>query len=165
MTILMESCWSEDPQERPSFRYILEILEVLSPLKGSQTYKRALLLQRESESLEEYISHDTQQLFQENEKYTNLLARIIPTSIASTINEGKECAPKYYEHATLMLLKVSNIADIILASSPTEAIEVLHYVLKAITAIITHRKFNITEIFNEGDCYMIGILFIYFIFI
>ena len=44
--IMMESCWSEHIEDRPSFADILGIFEVLSPLKGSQTERRALLLQR-----------------------------------------------------------------------------------------------------------------------
>lgn len=154
--MLMETCWAERPDERPSFEFILDTLESLSPLKGSQTSKRALLLQRESESLEQYISYDTQRLFQENERYAELLSRIIPPEIATTLNEGKEWRPKSYDNVTLMFFKVSNISEIIVESSPQEAIESLHSVFKALTSIITQRKFIVTEVFHGGYSYMLG---------
>lgn len=166
LKMIMESCWSENPIERPPFAYSLEVLELITPLKGSHTAKRAILLERETESLEKYIGHDTMQIFREQEKFQDLLARMLPLSIASELNEKGSVKPVYHENITVMAVRVSNFGDVLSNCNTNDAIDVINYLWGAISVITKNRKLNITEINNRGDFVVLGkygdILYLYF---
>lgn len=126
-------------------------------MKGSHTAKRAVLLERETESLEKYISHDTNQIFREQEKVQDLLARMLPPSVASELNRYGSVKPKYHENITVMALRVHNFGDILSSCNSTnEAIDVINHLWGAISAIIANCRLNVTEINNRGDFVLLG---------
>ena len=107
---------------------------------------------REIESLEEYISHDTRQLFVEKERYNDILSRILPPSLSlsSGADEG-DWAPVFYDNVTLMLLRVCNMTAIVEQCTPTEAVEVrqqnvdMRYKMSVSTGFLS-RHLNIKNI-------------------
>ena len=153
---LMESCWSEEPDDRPPFGYCLEVLEILTPLKGSQTAKRGVLLERETESLEQYISHDTQQIFKEKERLNDLILRVLPPKINEEYIRGGYVEPQYYENITIMVYRVFNFAEIIEQCEISETLSVIDYISRAASMIIQLRKLNVIEIENRGDLFILG---------
>ena len=48
----LNSSNNASPDDRPPFSHLMQVLDVLTPLKGHQTEKRAKLLQHETASLE-----------------------------------------------------------------------------------------------------------------
>lgn len=153
---LMESCWSEEPDDRPPFAYCLEVLEILTPLKGSQTAKRGVLLERETESLEQYISHDTRQIFKEKERLNDLISRVLPPKINEEYIRGGYVEPQYYENITIMVYRVFNFAEIIEQCEISETLLVIDYISRAASMIIQLRKLNVIEIENRGDLFILG---------
>jgi len=145
---LMENCWSETPDERPPFAYCLEVLELITPLKGNQTVKRSILLERETESLEQYISYDTKNIFKEKDKYNDLLARLLPLTIAQQLHEGKHIATQRYENVTVMVYRIFNFKEIMEKCDAVQSMAIVDYIHRAIDMIIQNRKFKIMEI----DC-------------
>ena len=170
LKMLMESCWSENEEERPPFAYTLEILELITPLKGTPLSKRALLLERETESLERYISHDTQQIFNEQEKFRDLVERMLPlfitekllqsstTSLSSSVNDPTHGAimPTLHNNATVMVLRIHDLDHLMAASSANQLIDAISYLWKAINVIIKNRNLKIGDIQNRGDTMMFG---------
>lgn len=159
--ILMESCWAENPIERPPFAYSLEVLELITPLKGSLTAKRAVLLERETESLERYIGHYTYQIFREQENHRDLLSRVLPAHVAMELNDTGQVTPKYHESITVMALRIRNFGEILKRSNLNDALDVINYIWGAISVIAKNRKLNITEIANRGDFVLFGELISY----
>ena len=79
--------------------------------------------------MEEYISHDTRQLFVEKERYTDILSRTIPAAVhsdpGSNMADGEGAwVPTYYDQVTLMMLRVCNMSAIVEQCTPTEALGV-----------------------------------------
>ena len=153
---LMESCWSEEPDDRPPFAYCLEVLEILTPLKGSQTAKRGVLLERETESLEQYISHDTRQIFKEKERLNDLISRVLPPKIDEEYIRAGYVEPQYYENITIMVYRVFNFAEIIEQCEISETLSVIDYISRAASMIVQLRKLNVIEIENRGDLFILG---------
>ena len=167
LKMLMESCWSDSEEERPPFAYTLEILELITPLKGTPLSKRALLLERETESLERYISHDTQQIFNEQEKFRDLIHRMLPPFIATQLhsdpfstggeNGGTDSVkPTLYNNVTVMVLKVHDLDHLVAVSNPNQLMDTISYLWKAIHVIIKSRNLKIGDMQNRGDTMMFG---------
>ena len=161
----MESCWAENPSERPPFAYSLEILELITPLKGSQTAKRAILLQRETESLEKYIGHDTANIFQEQDKFNDLLARMLPEPVVTELNKTGSVEPKFHDNITVMVVSVANFGEIFANCTVDDAINVINHLWCAISVIKTSRKLHVTEINNRGDFMILGTSLIHIVYI
>lgn len=167
LKMLMESCWGDNEEERPPFAYTLEILELIMPLKGTPLSKRALLLERETESLERYISHDTQQIFNEQEKFRDLIHRMLPPFIATKLHhdsfnaesehgESNSIKPTMYNNVTVMVLRVHDLDQLVKVSNPNQLIDTISYLWKAIQVIIKTRNLKIYDMQNRGDTMMFG---------
>lgn len=167
LKMLMESCWSDSEEERPPFAYTLEILELITPLKGTPISKRALLLERETESLERYISHDTQQIFNEQEKFRDLIHRMLPPFIAiklhgDPLSVGSEdggsdsVKPTIFNNVTVMVLRVHDLDRLVAVSNPNQLMDTISYLWKAIHVIIKSRNLKIGDMQNRGDAMMFG---------
>lgn len=156
LRVLMESCWHESPEERPPFSYTLNVLELVSPLKGTPTSKRATLLQQETESLEQYIGYDTRQLFQEKDKLVDFLRRMLPGPIPFlTLNE-ENTEPINLESISVLVCRIQNMDDIVRSCKPVQVVAIIDFVWKAFDIIISNRKLSVMEIFSKGDEYMFG---------
>ena len=170
----MESCWSDSEEDRPPFAYALEVLELITPLKGTPLSKRALLLERETESLERYISHDTQQIFNEQEKFRDLVDRMLPpfisckllSSAAMTGSEdgGGAVMPTLYTNVTVMVLRLHDVDNLIAVSNASQLIDTISYLWKAVHVIIKSKNLKICDIQNRGDTIMFGKLLFWVFF-
>lgn len=158
---LMENCWAEEPNERPPFNYLMEILDLITPLKGSQTSKRAVLLERETESLEQYIGHDSLQILKEKEKYADLLSRVFPPIIAEQINQCGFIKAESHDNVTVMVSRVFNFDCLLAECNPAQVVAVVDYLWRAMEVIIKNRKLNIMEINIRGDVQVLG-MYIFF---
>jgi len=156
LKMLMESCWGEMEGERPPFAYALEILELITPLKGSQLSKRATLLERETESLERYIGHDTQQLFREQEKINDLISRMLPNPVVAALLRDGCYKPKSHGNITIVVLRVHDLDSVVRLANASQAMDLVSYLWKAIHVIIKNRNLKVTEIQNRGDLMIFG---------
>ncbi|XP_066915702.1 uncharacterized protein [Clytia hemisphaerica] len=156
LKMLMESCWSESEVERPPFAYALEVLELITPLKGSPLLKRAILLERETESLEKYICHDTNQIFKEQDKIADLLARMLPPFLATKFLSGDPMTPTQHNNVTVLIVCVHDLDRMVTLSSPTQLVDIISYLWKTVHVIIKKCKLKINYIKNRGDTLLFG---------
>lgn len=147
MKVLMDSCWNEDPEERPPFAYLIDALELVAPLKGSHKQKRSILLERETESLEQYIAHDTKQIFNEKRKQVDLRERIGLPFMAK---------PEVHQDVTLLYCRVANANEMMQECSPVQLVSAIDYLWKSFEAILSNRKFQVSELCVQGDGFLYG---------
>ena len=71
----MEQCWSEDPQDRPTFQSILKQLNSLSPQQGDLMDNLVSMLEKYSTNLEAIVAERTSELAAEKQKTEDLVCR------------------------------------------------------------------------------------------
>ena len=71
----MEQCWSEDPQDRPTFQSILKQLNSLSPQQGDLMDNLVSMLEKYSTNLEAIVAERTAELAAEKQKTEDLVCR------------------------------------------------------------------------------------------
>ena len=72
---LMGQCWSEDPEERPTFQSSLKQLNSLSPQEGDLMDNLVNMLEKYSTNLEGIVAERTAELAAEKQKTEDLVCR------------------------------------------------------------------------------------------
>ncbi len=91
---LMDQCWIENPDMRPTFPQILD--RVAKIIKSSQfrfVDKMIHLLEQHTKSLEKQVEKRRQELNTEREKVVFLLQELLPATVTEQLSVGKPVAP------------------------------------------------------------------------
>eukprot|EP00794_Sanderia_malayensis_P011023 gene11022-12187_t len=145
LRLLMESAWSDDPGDRPSFSHIKKVLKIIVPLKGDQMAKRAFLLEKETEMLEKYIAHDTSMIMKEREKLNDWFHRLLPTDVSQRYITGESVQPRLYDNITVAAFHIVDLNHIVKKSKANQLIPLLDYMLKMFYATANSQNFEISE--------------------
>ncbi|XP_055368849.1 retinal guanylyl cyclase 1-like isoform X2 [Betta splendens] len=152
---LMNECWNEDPNKRPSFDNIFK------QFRGSNRGKRAniidsmlRMLEQYSSNLEDLIRERTDELEVERNKTEKLVGQLLPKSVAQALKKGKPVRPEHYSDATLYFSDIVGFTTISALSEPIEVVDLLNDLYTMFDAIIaTHDVYKVETI---GDAYMVA---------
>ena len=156
LKVLIDSLWSDDPENRPSFSHIATVLRKISPLKGEKMEKSAFLFEKEAELLERYIAQDTRLIDKEQDKVNEYLVRSLPLDIYDELQEGHDINAIVSDDVSVAAFRLVDFQEIVKRSSPDELINVIDYLVKSFQAVACEYRLDLTEINVISDICIVG---------
>ncbi|XP_017296096.1 retinal guanylyl cyclase 2-like [Kryptolebias marmoratus] len=152
---LMNECWNEDPNKRPSFDDIFKQFRGISRGRRANIIDSMLrMLEQYSSNLEDLIRERTDELEVERNKTEKLVGQLLPKSVAQALKKGKPVRPEHYSDCTLYFSDIVGFTTISALSEPIEVVDLLNDLYTMFDAIIaTHDVYKVETI---GDAYMVA---------
>ncbi|CAB1332717.1 unnamed protein product [Coregonus sp. 'balchen'] len=137
LTILMDSCWAEDPVERPDFSHIKIYITKLNK-EGSTSILNNLLSRMEqyANNLENLVEERTQAYLEEKRKAENLLYQILPHSVAEQLKRGETVQAEAFDSVTIYFSDIVGFTSMSAESTPLQVVTVLNDLYTCFDAII-----------------------------
>ncbi|XP_038134711.1 retinal guanylyl cyclase 1 [Cyprinodon tularosa] len=152
---LMKQAWSEDPEKRPTFEDIFKQFKGVSKGKKTNIIDSMLrMLEQYSSNLEDLIRERTEELEMERQKTDQLVAQMLPKSVAQALKLGKPVEPEHFSEVTLYFSDIVGFSTISALSEPIEVVDLLNDLYTLFDAIIPlHDVYKVETI---GDAYMVA---------
>ncbi|KAF6728790.1 Retinal guanylyl cyclase 2 [Oryzias melastigma] len=152
---LMKQAWSEEPEKRPTFEEIFKQFKGNSKAKKTNIIDSMLrMLEQYSSNLEDLIRERTEELEVERQKTDNLVAQMLPRSVAQALKTGKPVEPEHFSEVTLYFSDIVGFSTISTLSEPIEVVDLLNDLYSLFDAIIPlHDVYKVETI---GDAYMVA---------
>nr|KAF6324589.1 guanylate cyclase 2D, retinal [Myotis myotis] len=152
---LMEQCWEEAPEDRPSLDQIYTQFKSIN--RGKKTSVADSLLRRlekYSQNLEGLIRARTEELELERQKTERLLAQMLPPSVAEALKTGATVEPEYFDHVTIYFSDIVGFTTISALSEPMEVVGLLNDLYTLFDDVLgSHDVYKVETI---GDAYMVA---------
>uniref|UniRef100_A0A3B3RN14 Guanylate cyclase n=1 Tax=Paramormyrops kingsleyae TaxID=1676925 RepID=A0A3B3RN14_9TELE len=152
---IMKKSWSEEPERRPTFEEVF--IEFKSINKGKKTNiidSMLRMLEQYSSNLEDLIRERTEELEVERTKTENLVAQMLPRSVALALKTGKPVKPEYFKEVTLYFSDIVGFTTISALSEPIEVVDLLNDLYTLFDAIIGQH--DVYKVETIGDAYMVA---------
>ncbi|XP_055338427.1 atrial natriuretic peptide receptor 2-like [Paramacrobiotus metropolitanus] len=152
---LMDSCWTDAPQTRPSMLTINKIILTIPGLQKPISYTQAIMDRLESfaDELAHEVHHRTQEYIDEKKKADDILHEIIPKSIVDKLHRGEDVPPEVFDEVTIGFTAITNFPVILSTSQPLEVGAFLNAAFNLLDSII--RMFNVYKVETIADTYMV----------
>ncbi|KAI1903211.1 hypothetical protein AGOR_G00024890 [Albula goreensis] len=152
---IMKQCWSEEPDKRPTFEEIFKQFKNVNKGKKTNIIDSMLrMLEQYSSNLEDLIRERTEELEVERQKTDNLLAQMLPKSVAQALKTGKPVRPEYFSEVTLYFSDIVGFTTISALSEPIEVVDLLNDLYTLFDAIIGQH--DVYKVETIGDAYMVS---------
>ncbi|XP_034034510.1 retinal guanylyl cyclase 1 [Thalassophryne amazonica] len=152
---VMKQAWSEEPYKRPTFEEIFKQFKSITKGKKTNIIDSMLrMLEQYSSNLEDLIRERTEELEVERQKTDNLVAQMLPKSVAQALKTGKPVKPEHFSEVTLYFSDIVGFTTISALSEPIEVVDLLNDLYTLFDAIIgMHDVYKVETI---GDAYMVA---------
>ncbi|KAG7516055.1 retinal guanylyl cyclase 2-like [Solea senegalensis] len=152
---VMKQAWSEEPEKRPNFEEIFKQFKNITKGKKTNIIDSMLrMLEQYSSNLEDLIRERTEELELERQKTDNLVAQMLPRSVAQALKTGKPVKPEHFSDVTLYFSDIVGFTTISALSEPIEVVDLLNDLYTHFDAIIgLHDVYKVETI---GDAYMVA---------
>uniref|UniRef100_A0AAX7W0J8 Guanylate cyclase n=1 Tax=Astatotilapia calliptera TaxID=8154 RepID=A0AAX7W0J8_ASTCA len=152
---VMKQAWSEEPERRPTFDDIFKQFKSITKGKKTNIIDSMLrMLEQYSSNLEDLIRERTEELEVERQKTDNLVAQMLPKSVAQALKTGKPVKPEHFNQITLYFSDIVGFSTISSLSEPIEVVNLLNDLYSLFDAIILlHDVYKVETI---GDAYMVA---------
>ncbi|KAM9846381.1 retinal guanylyl cyclase 1 [Aulostomus maculatus] len=152
---VMKQAWSEEPEKRPTFEEIFKQFKSITKGKKTNIIDSMLrMLEQYSSNLEDLIRERTEELEVERQKTDNLVAQMLPRSVAQALKTGKPVKPEHFSEVTLYFSDIVGFTTISALSEPIEVVDLLNDLYTLFDAIIgMHDVYKVETI---GDAYMVA---------
>ncbi|KAK6191942.1 hypothetical protein SNE40_003513 [Patella caerulea] len=155
LTSLIEDCWADDPNVRPSPSRVLKTLHRVNPSKHKTMIDNMIaMLEKYANHLEELVAERTSELDAEKKKTENLLYRMLPQSVAEDLRLGKTVKAELFDHVTIYFSDIVGFTKICSESTPIEVVNLLNSLYTLFDDIITN--YDVYKVETIGDAYMLA---------
>ncbi|KAG7484851.1 hypothetical protein MATL_G00053690 [Megalops atlanticus] len=152
---IMKQCWSEEPKKRPNFEEIFRQFKSFNRGRKTNIIDSMLrMLEQYSSNLEDLIRERTEELEVERHKTDNLLAQMLPKSVAQALKTGKPVQPEHFSEVTLYFSDIVGFTTISALSEPIEVVDLLNDLYTLFDAIIGQH--DVYKVETIGDAYMVA---------
>ncbi|KAK2497391.1 hypothetical protein MC885_010991, partial [Smutsia gigantea] len=136
---LMEQCWEEAPEDRPSLEQIYTQFKSINQGKKISAADSMLrMLEKYSQNLEDLIQERTEEL----------------ESVAESLKMGATVEPEYFDQVTVYFSDIVGFTTISALSEPIEVVALLHDLYTLFDAVLgSHDVYKVETI---GDAYMVA---------
>nr|XP_012415708.1 PREDICTED: olfactory guanylyl cyclase GC-D-like [Odobenus rosmarus divergens] len=152
---LMEQCWEEAPEDRPSLDQIYTQFKSINQGKKTSVADSMLwMLEKYSQNLEDLIQERTEELELERQKTERLLSQMLPLSVAEALKMGAAVEPEYFDQVTIYFSDIVGFTIISALSEPIEVVGLLNDLYTLFDAVLgSHDVYKVETI---GDAYMVA---------
>ncbi|XP_075996460.1 atrial natriuretic peptide receptor 1-like [Genypterus blacodes] len=152
--VLMQRCWSEEPNERPEFSTIKLLLRKQHRGYGSNILDNLLSrMEQYANNLEELVEERTQAYHEEKRKAETLLYQILPHSVAEQLKRGETVQAEAFDSVTIYFSDIVGFTALSAESSPLQVVTFLNDLYTCFDAIIDN--FDVYKVETIGDAYMV----------
>ncbi|XP_066267244.1 atrial natriuretic peptide receptor 1-like [Branchiostoma lanceolatum] len=152
---LMESCWAEMPDRRPSFASVISWLKKMNGGKLMSVVDNMFsMMEKYASNLEELVQERTSQLDEEKRKTDELLYRMIPVFVANKLKLGETIAPQTFESVTVYFSDIVGFTKLSAASSPLQVVDFLNDLYTLFDGVI--ERYDVYKVETIGDAYMVA---------
>ncbi|CAH6792663.1 Gucy2d [Phodopus roborovskii] len=152
---LMQQCWEESPEDRPSLDQIYTQFKSINQGKKTSVADSMLrMLEKYSQSLEGLVQERTEELELERRKTERLLSQMLPPSVANALKMGTTVEPEYFDQVTIYFSDIVGFTTISALSEPIEVVSFLNDLYTLFDAVLdSHDVYKVETI---GDAYMVA---------
>ncbi|XP_076797319.1 guanylate cyclase D [Arvicanthis niloticus] len=152
---LMQLCWEEAPDDRPSLDQIYTQFKSINQGKKTSVADSMLrMLEKYSQSLEGLVQERTEELELEKRKTERLLSQMLPPSVAHALKMGTTVEPEYFDQVTIYFSDIVGFTTISALSEPIEVVSFLNDLYTLFDAVLdSHDVYKVETI---GDAYMVA---------
>ncbi|XP_075678607.1 atrial natriuretic peptide receptor 1-like [Dermatophagoides pteronyssinus] len=155
---LLQQCWDENPQNRPTFSTIRTQIRKLSKdyIGGSgNSFLENLLLRLEqyANDLEILVEQKTSAFFEEKRKCEELLYELLPKTVADQLKQENQVKPESFQCVTIFFSDIVQFTQIAAASTPMEIVDFLNDLYTLFDSIISN--YDVYKVETVGDAYMV----------
>ncbi|XP_058797480.1 atrial natriuretic peptide receptor 1 isoform X1 [Phymastichus coffea] len=151
---LMEKCWHEVPEERPTFHAIRGTIRGI--MKGYCENLMDDLLRRMEQyanNLEALVEEKTEQLSLEKRRSEELLYQVLPRQVACQLMAGEMVQPEQFECVTIYFSDIVGFTALCANSTPMEVVDFLNDLYSTFDRIIGF--YDVYKVETIGDAYMV----------
>ena len=118
---LMRECWSDFPNQRPSFDKISARLKRMAGRHGGNLMDNMIkMMEKYTNNLEEVVEERTSQLKAEKAKTDELLYKMLPKSIAEQLKNGQQITAESFESVTIFFSDIVGFTSLASMSTPMQ---------------------------------------------
>ncbi|ELT96059.1 hypothetical protein CAPTEDRAFT_116621, partial [Capitella teleta] len=152
---LMRICWEEIPAFRPNFSTIRDCLMKMNSGKNTGLVDQMMhMMEKYADHLEELVDARTQQLEEEQKKTEELLARMLPRSVAESLKRGQTVSPESFASVTIFFSDVVGFTALAAESSPMQVVDLLNDLYTCFDRIL--EAYDVYKVETIGDAYMVA---------
>ncbi|XP_066996048.1 atrial natriuretic peptide receptor 1 [Anabrus simplex] len=151
---LMERCWSENPDDRPTFHAIRTIIRTIRKGYGEDLMDDLLRrMEQYANNLEVLVEEKTDQLSQEKRRSEELLYQVLPRQVAQQLMSGEVVQPEQFEQVTIYFSDIVGFTALCAQSTPMEVVDFLNDLYSTFDRIIGF--YDVYKVETIGDAYMV----------
>uniref|UniRef100_A0A915PCN9 Guanylate cyclase n=1 Tax=Setaria digitata TaxID=48799 RepID=A0A915PCN9_9BILA len=146
---LLEDCWSENLEIRPTIRRVQLNTKMVLKVKGSLVDQMMLVMEQYATNLEKLVADRTAMLEEANVRADKLLSQYV----ANELKLGHSVPPKLFEMATVLFSDIVSFTNICSSSTPLEVVTMLNGLYSGFDECISRNGAYKVE--TIGDAYMV----------
>ncbi|XP_017572831.1 heat-stable enterotoxin receptor [Pygocentrus nattereri] len=157
--VLIKNCWDEDPEKRPDFKKIENILgKIFSNLnnQANASYMDNLIrrLQMYSRNLEHLVEERTALYKAERDRADQLNFMLLPGPVVRSLKETGRVEPELFDEVTVYFSDIVGFTTICHHSTPMEVVDMLNDMYKNFDSILDNH--DVYKVETIGDAYMVA---------
>uniref|UniRef100_A0A8C7WLU1 Guanylate cyclase n=1 Tax=Oryzias sinensis TaxID=183150 RepID=A0A8C7WLU1_9TELE len=157
--MLIKSCWEEDPEKRPDFKKVENLLgKIISKIHNhdNESYMDNMMrrLQMYSKNLEHLVEERTALYKAERDRADRLNFMLLPRPVVKSLKESGAVEPELYDEVTIYFSDIVGFTTLCQYSTPMEVVDMLNDIYKGFDSIVDHH--DVYKVETIGDAYMVA---------